>query len=1113
MRKISILIALSLLSVQVHAFGVASASLASYIYVAILLPAIAMLGAVAKKSGRENYKALVLFGLAMTSITVFLSCKIYLSTEYMSSALENEYFPEDVGVNYIEGEIEFISIDDAIKKSKDDSVRTIRITEKKIPYIYGSDIIYFRDAERWARSIAAESKPRNIIVASRYMAEGLTAYKAINEALNVKASYVDIANININKKLSESSENLESVNLNFVRHAGLDLDEFNYIAIYGDRSYNTYVINGAYLISSLSLLTWSDNDWDKLKRSLDYRKKIKIILTDNDTDGMKIINYVSRKIEAKGSVYFDFPVGDIHIGKLTRYLFEYQNTQLTERFNNYNRYLSPAELYAKQEVYDNISIICFSANCYNQFPRNINNINFFNVINAEKEGMYSIQNGKLKFDLSKLNRNGRYIISPEDSSTLMLAINMGNAIDDIGFDFDGFTYHFSNYYGSVFHRSQSGEVSSMLYDSPLIKSATSLLKYKELAVKKELMHINETLILIMGVGLAVLYFCDRAGRIASLFAIAFLPIIGTDNVSAEMLMATNILTPGAIGVMTGLVFLTESNISNNMSVRYIVKTTMLLSVVVLTSAFIVHSSALSTALLYAEIMGIILVLKAVLIAISRARSNNVQVGDKYSLTHQFTTDKGFICAYPDFDIPDSRIRNGKKWIIRSNHINEMESGAAGIFESRVLMAINAKKAIVDMRINAEKILRPENVQFWIQDYIECKQRGVMESLARGHFFSIGHSYSIGNETSINDGTSHANYKMINRMSVAEIDKTIVDKIRNIERTMGVPVVIEYGIDHNNRMHIFQVRPQQIDQCADRDIIRDIISTNINDLVLVETFTYTMLERSLLYRLYGESILIDAYRAYRKQGRIVSFNEALVMSAVEAVSARSKSDDTVVLRGRGLTALIHEYYEILMPLVFMKETAGGAIDDHLRSKIETAMRDNSPQGINIEINGREMIKLPFSMAMSQLKTVIAEAYSMENIDLISVDAIINRPGISVLNEYREYISSITMTAALNNAEDSYVIYPGKIKEQFCSIQESIAMNSEKQRKEFTLLVDYVPSEQMGLVRQHAAVVSLFGGPLSHLAVTARHYEIPCLIGSNHFKKFCELKDGAELEKFH
>lgn len=1098
-KKLSVFSLLLLFSIEANAFGVVAAPAVGYAYAIVL----ALFGA-AKATSKISRKENAIIIVALVAAIIYLGLKNYLSDQYIYSALENEYFPQETSISFKDGEINFISIENAIDIEKSKRSLTVRISEKRIIYIEGSEIVFFEDAKKWAE-LVDESKFDNVIVASQFMAEGITAYKEISRVFKGDLHYLDLANLSISQRIAGIEKN-NSIEL--IRHETNDTENLNQITIFGARSYNTYIRRNSYLLSEISLLTWSDSDWALLKSKIDQNKPVKIFLSENISGGNDIISYVANKLNLSGKVFYDSPVGDMRLKKFLPFLWDYEDNKLTSSFKNSKKYISPAELYAKQEQNSNLSIICFSKNCKRQFPGIINGSMFIKTIDAENNGFYKIINHKLEFDLESLDRNMKYVLSPEDSSSLMISINMAKAMNELGINFEGFTYHYSNYYGSTFFGGSGFKSNELLYDSPPVDVFKKMMGFKEKANNSGIFSIKIEIALLIGALIAWMHICGRVGLIAS-FSMAFLvSIIITDTPSFWLKSLDEIVKPGMVGLIAGLLMTInmvyeKEREKNNASLLKLKNIGILIFIIVITSYF-VSTMMIQEVIFYTEFLLCIVIGKLGHLLYKKLFREK-SIGEKYRLTNKFTKNKGFICGYPDFKIPKAYKSTEGIWIVRSNHIDDLENSAAGIFESKVSTTSDMEKAISDLVKSESKKIAAENIQFWIQPYVVCVQRGVIESLARGLFFSIGHSYSKGNSTTVTEGTDKAEYRIIDRLSHNESDAIIFREINKIEKATNGPVIVEYGIGVDGCFHVFQVRKQVIDSSIELQAACDFILAPNDKIDFVETCSYTPLDRSLLYRLFGKNVLIDPHKAFRKKAKTSNFNENTILDVIASLEKRSDSGDRSILRKSGINTLISEYAEILSPLINMIASDVYANNTDVMKRFNNFVIKYFDGNGNYENNSRELLKLPFHFSLEKLRKVVEDSFKNQNIEMMSIDTLINFPELDMSDELKNHFYDTINELSLNKNEgsDGFVIYPGEVTSRFCGINESLALDSEEERKKYTLLVEYVPSNQMGLVKQHAAVVSLYGGPLSHLALTAKYYKIPCYIGSKHYIKYLNV----------
>lgn len=1087
-NNLALLVALLFFPLEANAFGVISAPVIGYVYAIFL----GLLG-VAGNSARRHSKAGRLFLFSSLALLIcFLGAQSHLSDQYLASALENEYFPGDVKVSFNPDDINFVSLSDAIETYRSSKSTVVRISEKKIPYINGSDVFYYKDAKRFSASLTGK-QIENIIVVSQYMAEGIIAYNEISGHFSGGVQYLDISNF------APSSQWVTGdANANAILHVGIDFDQFNYLTIYGARSYNTYIMKDAYLMSDLSLLFWSDKQWADLKVKLGDKKPIKVMLPENTLDSQNIVQFIAAKL-GLDMIYYESPVGDDSESKLIPFLWRYTDNNLTERFENSDSYLSPSSLYAKVETSNNIVVICFSERCTEQYPKSINSISILSAMNADAYSLYGIQDGKLKFNTSLLDSNKEYILSPEDSSTLMLAINMAKSMSDAGLSFLGFTYHFSNYYGSVF-ASGGGEGDLFVYDSPPIKWLTGILVIKERAVDSFLHHSSVPTTIALYFIISMLYFTGAKGRFAALAGLLLLSLfIRVD--AAEITLPEDDFPPLAVGLLSALLFLSSkiklSKDKLNDPGLGGISTALSCILTVLITAYFVSSMDFTTVVIYSFAMSLIITITCLKwIYFQLTPSVATAVGEKYNLTIPFLQkNKGFLVTFPGFKIKNS-LSASDLWIVRSNHLVDNENGAAGIYESLVVPSRLIESTIEKMVNNANSYISLDKIQFWLQPYILCSHRGVVESISQSLFFSIGHSYSEGNETSVNDGTNHARYVMIDRDSKVKSDRKIISMITNIEMKTGYPVIIEYGIDMMGSIHIFQVRRQSLELHFDDDIAMEFILTPIDKRYLVETCRYSPLHRSILFHLYGKSIFIDAVCAYRKKSATTHFDEAMIASVINHLA---NSNSTLVnLLNVGIGGIIDHYAKILAPL------------KNMHCKDSDSIGDNSINCFNLAINhaygkeqapppsAREFLRLPFMIALKRVESDLKFLHRGSNIDMASLKASVTDAHLLVPAGMEAHIESMISQSILVNPlfDSSYEVYPGDFSKQTCTLSESLAMNP-LERAVRILRVECIPTGDMMLIKDHAGIISLYGGPLSHLAITAKYYHVPCRIGRRYF----------------
>ena len=870
------------------------------------------------------------------------------------------------------------------------------------------------------------------------------------------------------------------------------LQDVNVIVAGGNDLLNTYVSYGSIPLSVPLILTMKDKEWEGLGKALDLSKPTYVAFGDVMDNDLKqlITNYVSWKVNSH-----------VNVGKL---LF----TTATERVavlpsvstdndvtlphRNSDTHLAPNSLYALQQHHGAIQTVCFSQSCTDRAPSS-NSSYGTTLINTNE--VFSIDNFRIAVDTSSLDKNKPTVFVVEDTATALLGFMLAQEMSEEGVNILGFSSLFGGVFGGMYENPSDKGGDTEFYlngiQSPLdVKLRTAIFS----TTPQSPIEITTVMLLLIGFSLSILMLAPhRYGFIKAISGCVFMYLSVFLNfwfiLPAEAYGKPLLPTPLLSVAVSWLLYSQTSLTTNRQKVSFLLAVNALMLWVVAFSITLPMDR-----LLWGRVAGGGVVHWAL-----KSRYCVSEVGEKYSNTCQFVNGfHGYLLPFGG-RISKPKSLFSSKWIVRSNHLCKSESLAGGIFESKIATPSELNKTIAELELNATKLhnLTPEQVQFWVMPFKEYDLAGCVES----HYgsSSLLVSYALGKEDAVTDGQESIQHFIDRTNPKTKLEKAILLKLSLVEMVTDMPVMLEIGVK-GNTVDVLQVREQKLHESADSSNLA-LWRNNHKRMAKVEQGNHSPLTCSVLHQLFSKSVSVGTEEgSYRLIDSPVAFDETIVRRVVNELKEMATNRD--VLTRAEFSQLCSMVSACIEPVVSMNSDEASVDDRTLLSLI-----DDTYEAILVSVGcipeSFELRDNDFSfLPKTQLITPREAVRAVVLFGIAIVKTRTKQMPKSALNCSTDSIARGTQSCqppSIPNPTGHYeiVVVAGSMPEKSISVDEfhAATLQDPDSLNDVTLVCDYVPQSLMQSVHLLGGICCSQGTTLSHLALTAKAYNVPMVIRHN------------------
>jgi hypothetical protein len=480
------------------------------------------------------------------------------------------------------------------------------------------------------------------------------------------------------------------------------------------------------------------------------------------------------------------------------------------------------------------------------------------------------------------------------------------------------------------------------------------------------------------------------------------------------------------------------------------------------------------------------------------------VGAKYKLTAPFVTGfKGYLVE-ADKRIPYPCLIPSKKWIIRSNHLSDMESEAGGFFESIIEKRsdVNQAIAVLTDSVMQQHKLTKDQIQFWVMPFKEYVMTGCAESHYGGFSLKAAMAIDEDHET-VTSGTS-SNFTLFERNSnhLNLTERRVLAALKKIERRLDSPVSIEFGFTKTCQLEVLQVRKLKLHPNADPSALA-VWRNFAKKMVKIDQQPLSPLSKSVLHHLYGKSVVASDEAIWRYQHKLIPFDADQLMKVLAELKLIA-GNKRLIANG-AFSLLVEQISHATHPAAIMRTDDENA--DVWKWFLEAANVVELSQQLCDEVGGiPESLELSDKSEPSESSIIRGGSLSQRDavravmlyaIAIIKMSVAKQSICTSVSMEgFRTGIRSAAILSDVDNVKGKieFVVVEGKMPSKTCTL-DKLLLTPTDELKNMTLVCDYVPNSKMKMISSIGGLVCHTGTPLSHAAITAKFFEVPMVIKPN------------------
>lgn len=1035
------------------------------------------------KREKNKYELIKSLLILVSFICVFLFFSNMSHNSDYSHYIEHEYHDEKTKPHDDIDKLYLLSMDDAIDKIKSEGLDYIITSGSLTPPVDGFSLVYYNDIEK-IKEYASKDQS-SFYILSLHRNHAISAAGIIRRSTDKPIYIIDIGNIefpnkNIETKLIKYDANYKNLSMHY--------EKYNVISIANTNALKMHIIHNSKLFTEYDLFFLTDTDWNNIRSEFNKNGKPTLVAI-NAHYGKKRVSdiaaYVGEKLGHQTIFYENLQKFDLFMTTAVN------DNEVVPAHHNSTRSFSSSELEAFFRVNNKMSVYCFSINCLRKVPALEDGMSGF-LLDTNK--FFSVKKGNMSFDTSSFSKGEPIFLAPEDSATLLISYFLAYELSINGYDFRGFIKNSAAMFGDE----------KRVEKNPTAKDPFTYIKYSEIGfllneiyfnvIPYSGINIDAFDLAKLGFFLGLLFIFGRLGRITSgvlTLSISFSFIdLFTFNLSAYEKFVFH-------PVLLGFIFLCFIYLNSRKEFKrespLLITGFLLLIFLVATYSFTKITPPID--ILYASILLTLIFFKLISILLTKGCEKD-NFGHKYLNTVKFVSGNHGYVVGPEYKISILSLLLSRKWIVRSNHLTD-EENAGGIYSSTVSSIRNTNKTIKILSAEARKTLADGQIQFWVMPFVDYKKTGVMQSHDYNSPFSF--SYSLSKPGQVTEG-KNSEYHIVHRKSKkTRLEKKLLKKLAYIERNFGKSVIVEFGVRYG-KIDILQVK-EHINIHPSEDInVAKSWRENFKIAKEIENFNLSPLSRSIISKLYNYNVVIDNGVAYRAGHSEFDFDILLAKKVMaELIDIHSRIGNYISVCGTyGLVGVLADVIKPVSNTKASDRVLGNNSEVSVtQTSVYKYLAEHKIIPLSMEItsdwyNGevvlihseRELCKSLMMMAFSLIKL----AYQIEGNDI---------------NKNLSLSSMITgrededLTVAPQELRE-WVIVRGELPDRVIHIDD-INDVAPSARKEVTLIGEVIPPAIMGVIREFGGVVAENGSPLCHLAITAKHYKIPCRIGIEHYKR--------------
>lgn len=1003
-----------------------------------------------------------------------------------------------------------IDILTASKLVKSHGFVPLQVADKPMPYIKGMNTFspkYWKDAQDYA----LERNANGVILFSNYISPAFNLAQHLNAfSNNVFVVSTSKGTTYVDEKISShayideffSNSTLNNINItNFPSHdvyekklyllnktKALELSNYNLIVAGGDDLLNTYLSYNSKALTIPSMLLMQDNEWSNLSNSLDKHKPTILAFTDPLSNQHKktlasfALQQLRKHMEINNLGYMltsDF-VSVLPPMPTDNYITPYHY--------NADRHMTATTLYATQRHHGEITTLCFSDNCTERLPPQSSS---FNTTLIDINKVFDFKNYTLTVDTDGIDATKPIAIILEDASTSLLGYFLAHQLVENGYHFSGFANLYGGLFGGTYMNPLAkGTDAEFYYDDIRIRIDTAIQELLLATTPNKPLQLSSRWLIAAGVLLGLLISIQSLPkyiRYTSFAATLYISLYGSLWVQApiheyQFLITTNLALTVLFAVIA--TFYPEDTLPlKHKTLLFIANT--------VTFFFLITLAVTPPIDRFYWGLGWAILL---VISLRIGSKSNVSVcGEKYRATVPHIKGfKGYIVSHGE-RLSWYKLLLAKEWIIRSNHLCPSESKTGGLFHSyvakrRKINAVIARMELMEDPSGQLASAGHKKLQFWVMPYRNYTKSGCAESHYSG--YSLDFAYAYGDQLAVTEGHS-SEFKLGNRNTPANrLEKNILKALRKAEERMGDPVSIEFGMTATGSVDILQVRKQPIHPSADESSLR-LWRDFHHKTKLVDNTHLTPLSQSVLHHLYNKEIILSEGGIFRAVKPCTRFDLNVISQSLENLKEIAQDKD--LIESGSLRRLVETIAEQIKPAVQMETTQAQIFNE----EIFNVMSECATFCQNIG-GFPESFELTDSNTMAPVVQVTAtKRDAVRYIVLTGIALIKKSPHKKVfgqnisLSGLERGIQYSSIPILPNKDTQEIVVVAGEMPPERIKIDD-IQKYPEAQLNRYTLECLTLPMSLMYLVPKFGGIICHSGTPLSHLAITAKHYKTPLVI---------------------
>ncbi|MFS1426773.1 hypothetical protein LMH73_006230 [Vibrio splendidus] len=866
------------------------------------------------------------------------------------------------------------------------------------------------------------------------------------------------------------------------------LKDYNIITSRSENTYTELYRKEMIYIDSDLVITRDDAYWSEVKSLLDPKKKVLLGVNLGLEYEQDITSEQKNQIEQSyirliaNKLGIDTLYYTTSIESIRMISFKSNDTIVTPYFKGDTTYVSPFRTLIKREKSpDYYRTLCFTNECVDTFGRDI----AYNIANT---GAVTF-NGKVNINIDEIKKlngidGGRILVASHDTHSSMLARLTAYELVQNDMDFAGFTEHHSRYYGNSRTFYYFGEY-DFVYDDLWLEPLLNGLALLDIDAMDVEFEIDMIVLAVICIAFGLLSGVNGIATSSSIaFVIFCLGLARFAYLPFEYMEKELIIVPVS-AILIGVFFWLKLR-----SIKFVV----LGCSIILVPFYLGMTDTLSNHAIAFYLIGGI----ASCVLLKRDRLH-VFNGDKYALTSKYVPIHKRGRVVSSLEDAKRMVVNGQH-LLRSNHLSSKEHGMSGYFDSYLVdsLTIDEVWARAVKSLETEG-LKPSDIQFWLMPQLSFSQKGVMSSLGQNPCL-IG--VSMGDNDDVTEGVS-SGYRELPRsraeakrfaeqFSATNIEMKLVDVIKSIEASEGMPVVVEFGVGRFGKITILQVRHQESE--LSNAVVESIL---LGRYQVVSLDSFTAIGTNAI-RMITDSMVLCSASGMAVTSKMLTSNTRQVLAPHNLYSVTQKLLALDFNPTKSLQSRINTVSSILKPIIMVYFAGGSDLtrtaSSELQDTVDACLAIIGDEHIQEYDIGKDLLKAPSS-------TVLANSLTVKDVLRLILDASLKRIKVTMsescdLARERYVGSSVEQfdnqhfIAAVEGGVSSGVIivHDGDFSGKKVSLSEFMVLDEAK-RENIVIEDDYIPVPLMSDAMKAKAIILRKGSPLSHVAMTAKSIRKP------------------------